>query len=242
MMPWEFVGSTRLEHARKLLPSVWSDWHSNWCFKVDGLANEPVLIDAASAEDMAQANWLCAEMPEGKVWLGYESESDWHRQLFGGIDQAPHDALTASLIEQARLALVNSMLVAIGLEKVTSLTLHSQTTPEYMCPRVIMRVTGHAICVCLDASLFNTFLPLPVQQKPLVRREEAIGSARVSLRVHLSLSKVPVAALSQLQLGDVLPTTMSLSQRFQLVLPKGVQASGYLLRKNSQRVLQLADH
>lgn len=242
MVPWGFVGSTRLQNARRLLPEAWLSWCKEWCFNAVNHTQDIIHVSEAGAEQIKHAEWVCAELSDGKIWVGYGSNLDWHGQVFAGIKELPNDAVAVALIEQAKLALVNSVLAAIGMEKVTTVVQAVPSQSLYASSRVVMQIAESVITLVIDASLLNQFLPVSQPQKVLNRRDDVIGSTRVSLRVYLPLERVSVAALDQLQPGDVLPTAAPLSQRFQLVLPDGPQASGYLVRHNSQRVLQLADH
>lgn len=239
-VPWGFVGVSRLAWARELLPAAWAEWQQAWCFQKAGQA--AVRVESVAPADCGGTTWLHARVPAGGLWLGFGEDADWHRLVFGPVEQAPQDALATALIADARLALVNTVLQAAGQVPVGELVPDVSAFPGHSCPRLVLHVADKSVVLLLDASLLDAALPVRAPAETLLKREQVIGSARVKLRVSLPLSSVSAATLSQLRVGDVLPTATPLSRRFELTLSDARQASGFLVRAGTDRALQLADH
>lgn len=239
-VPWGFVGASRLVRARELLPAAWAEWQQAWCFQKEDQA--AVLVESVTPADSGGTTWLHARVPAGGLWLGFGEDENWHRLVFGPVEQAPQDALATALIADARLALVNTVLQALEQAPVSGLTTDVSAFPGHTCPRLVLHTADKSVALLLDASLLDAALPVSAPAETLLKREQVIGSARVKLRVSLPLSSVSAATLTQLRVGDVLPTTTPLSRSFELTLSDARQAGGFLVRAGADRALQLADH
>lgn len=244
-----YVGKSRLEAAQRLLPDVLSNWSSQWCFGRQDL--ETVLAATVTAEAVDDASitamdWQCAVTPNGGLWLGSRAPSSWHRLLFGAqAQEVPVDEVASYLTQQGQLTLANALLNALQQEPIAALFAEAPTATVTSCSaRLLLAMPGHEadILLVLDASLLNAYLPIPAARFPLLDRQQAIGGARIKLKLLLPLSEISVADLSDLHPGDILKAATPLSQPFHLVTDRdALVAKGFLVRAHTKLAIQLTD-
>lgn len=244
-----YVGKSRLEAAQRLLPDVLSSWCEQWCF---GYSNQATLFAATVITEVADdvgitaTDWRYALTPDGALCLGSHESSSWYRLVFGEhAQEVPIDEMADYLIQQAQLALANALLEVLQQEKIPTIFAEAPDAMATACsPRLRLTIPGHEaeIFILIDASLLNTYLPIPVARFPLLDRQHAIGGARIKLKLSLPLSEISVADLSDLHPGDILKATTPLSQLFHLVTDRdALVAKGFLVRAHTRLAVQLTD-
>lgn len=243
-----FVGKSRLEAAQRLLPDALSAWRSQWCFECQDTPIELPIVTAEAVGDasVTAKSWQHVAASNGALWFGVCESTSWHRLVFGEqAEEVPADQVATYLIQQAQLALVNALLKV--LQQAPVKVIHTETPTAIAAaysPRVLLTISGQkaAVFILLDASLLNTFLPNSVTKPSLLDRQQAIGSARIKLKLSLPLSEVAIEDLSDIHPGDILKTASPLSQTFHLSTECGdVVAEGFLVRADTRLAVQLID-
>lgn len=242
-----FLGKRRLDAARDLLPPQVEAWRQHWCFSNEAQAwrvscdEERNLGEAALAGAL---DWWQADVEAGALHIAGSSADSWQHLVFGAhAGQVPDDASARHLLEQARLALVNALLQALGQAPVDSLTAQPPVAPGApLGSRALLRIELADIQVhcLLDAALLNLALPALPAQNPLVERKNALGKARITLRLHLPLVELALGDINDLSPDDVLRARAQLDQPLALATEHGeALAKGYLARSQGHLALQL---
>ncbi|MFD2642008.1 FliM/FliN family flagellar motor C-terminal domain-containing protein [Pseudomonas japonica] len=236
-----FLGASRLAAARDTLPAQVEAWREQWCFADDAWSIE---CQAEQALDPAPLHWLRATSPHGALHIAGRHADSWRRAVFGThAGQLPEDASATHLLEQARLALVNILLQALGQAPVQDLSAAAPEAPgAALGPRALLRIElgDNALYCLLDAALFDAALPPLAAPPALVERKQAIGGARVRLTLQLPLTELALGDIDDLSPGDVLRAQARLDQPLTLASEPGdVLAKGYLARQQDRLALQL---
>ncbi|MHA6194740.1 FliM/FliN family flagellar motor C-terminal domain-containing protein [Pseudomonas wadenswilerensis] len=238
-----FIGASRLAAARDALPAQVEAWREQWCF-ADEATVWNIRCEAEQALDANDLHWQQAGQANRRLAVGSRTADSWRRAVFGPhAAQLPDDTSARHLLEQARLALVNALLQALGQSPVPGL---SDTAPEapgaVLSPRVLLRIElgDDALYCLLDAALFDSALPPLATPAALVERKQAIGGARVRLTLQLPLTELALGDIDGLSPGDVLRAKSRLDQPLTLASESGdVLAKGYLARQQDRLALQL---
>lgn len=244
-----FLGKSRMDAARKLLPGVVDDWRAQWCF-VDEQApwlsecsDETALTEQG---DVAVLAWQKAPGSKGAIWLAGQYPDAWRQVLFGAhAKDIPDDATARHLLVQAQLALVNALLAELQQAPVEALNAEAPSAPGApFGDRLLLSIRGQGplLYVLIDAALLERFLP-PLPAKPaLVNRQAAIGKAKIKLQVRLPLVSLAVGEMNSLQPGDILRARTELAQPLSLVSEQDeMLAEGYLARQQGHLALQLSN-
>lgn len=244
-----FLGKSRLDAARKLLPEAVDNWRAQWCFVdeqapwVSDCGDETAL---AGQEAVAALAWQKALGSEGALWLAGQQPDAWRQVVFGAhAKDIPEDATARHLLAQAQLALVNALLAELQHAPVEALTSEAPSAPGGLFgDRLLLSIAGPGtqLYVLLDAALLEQHLPpLPVQPA-LVKRQDALGNAKLKLHVRLPLANLALGEMNELQPGDILRARTKLAQPLTLVTEQGeVVAEGYLARQQDHLALQLSN-
>jgi hypothetical protein len=244
-----FLGTSRIDAARKLLPGLVADWRGQWCF-VDEQAQGAAKCSDETALSLREGEvpplWQKAQGRVGAIWLAGQHADTWQKMLFGPYaKEVPDDAVARHLLAQAQLALVNALLAGLQQAPVDALPAESPSAPGALFDdRLVLSipVQGTLLYVLIDATLLERFLP-PLPAKPaLVNRQTAIGKATIKLQVRLPLASLAVGEMNNLQPGDILRARTELAQPLSLVSEQNeMLAEGYLARHQDHLVLQLSN-
>ena len=244
-----FVGDSRLQAAQKLLPDTLTAWHSQWCFRSpEALVESCCYEEASISQDPAKtpAKWLKADTDHGDIWLLAMNDSDWRQLLFAQLEESvPHDATAEHLIRRARQALVNAVLESLGMPPCDAFRPAQEfRLGEQLTRRVVVELcfsdSTPPLLMLVDAKMLDAHLPSVPPAAPLIERQEAIKTAKVSLRLSLPLAAIPLGELEGLQVGDVLRSTTRLDQPLTVALgEKKEVVRGYLARSDDKLALQL---
>ncbi|TWC11289.1 type III flagellar switch regulator (C-ring) FliN [Pseudomonas sp. SJZ085] len=236
-----FVGTTRLRTARDRLPAVIRHWYEQWCFSDE---RHPCEVNCSALDDARELasteGWLRARSAHGSISLA----GDWRSIVFGpAFHDAPEDESARYLLHEAQLALVNTLLEALGQSGVSLLVADpSRPFSDALNARVLLRlqVGQLTLSLLLDAALLNAELEPPVPRKPLLERKQALGNARVKLSVRLPLASLSIGEMRDLRPGDTLRAGALLADPVSLRVADGpVVASGYLAKQRDQLAVQL---
>lgn len=242
-----FLGKSRLDAARKLLPEAVDNWRAQWCF-VDEQA--PWLSDCsdetglAEQEAVASLAWQKAQGSKGAIWLAGQQPDAWRQLLFGAhAKNIPEDATARHLLAQAQLALVNALLAELQQAPVEALVAEATSAPGGLYnDRLLLSIAGPdtQLYVLLDAALLEQHLPSLPTLPALVNRQAAIGKAKIKLHVRLPLASLALGEMNDLQAGDILRARTELAQPLRLTTEQAkVVAEGYLARHQDHLALQL---
>lgn len=242
-----FPGKSRLHFAQSRLPAALHEWQQAWCFTQQGEPAEVICTAESEWQDQPDTElqaWHCAQTANGKLWLAVATQASWAQLVWGEMaSELPADTVAAHLLEQARLALVNTVLQALDHPPVDSLI--QTTAPQSgaaLSSRLVlcMPVQGRQLVLLLEADLLNAALSDVPAASPLSKRQDTLGGAKVRLQVRLPLVSLALGDVTDLQVGDVLRATTRLDQPLPLVTEAGEQvAHGYLTRTGNQLALQL---
>jgi flagellar motor switch/type III secretory pathway protein FliN len=244
-----FLGKSRLDAARKLLPEAVANWRAQWCF-VDEQA--PWLSDCsdetalAEQEAVAALFWQKAQSSKGAIWLAGQHPDAWRQLLFGAhAKDIPEDATARHLLAQAQLALVNALLAELQQAPVEALVAEAPSAPSGLySDRLLLSIAGPGtqLYVLLDAALLEQHLPPLLAQPTLVKRQAALGNAKLKLHVRLPLASLALGEMNDLQPGDILRARTKLAQPLTLITEQDeVIAEGYLARQQGHLALQLSN-
>lgn len=244
-----FLGKSRLDAARKLLPEAVANWRAQWCF-VDEQA--PWLSECsdetalAEQEAMASLVWQKAQGRAGAIWLAGQQPDAWRQLLFGAhAKDIPEDATARHLLAQAQLALVNALLAELQQAPVEALVTEAPSAPGGLYrDRLLLSIAGLGtqLYVLLDAALLAQHLPPLPAQPALVKRQVALGNTKLKLHVRLPPANLALGEMNDLQPGDILRVFIKLSQPLNLVTEQDeVIAEGYLARQQGHLALQLSN-
>ncbi|MEO4049396.1 FliM/FliN family flagellar motor C-terminal domain-containing protein [Pseudomonas sp. CAU 1711] len=236
------MGASRLAAAERLLPAAIRQWREQWCFQCD---QEPVCVCAEEGSEamapVADGQWKLAESSQGKLWLA----ADWRRLVFARFaSEAPQDATAAQLVDAAQQALASGLLAALG-APTAPLQDAQPIQGGPMSARLLLRADlgGVPLLLVAEASLLAGFLPQAARALPLLPRSQAIGGARLKVKVSLPFSSLTVGEANGLRAGDILQGDTHFLEP--LSLTAGAQqtiAKGYLARQGEHLALQLAAH
>lgn len=236
-----FVGATRLRTARDRLPPVIRHWYEQWCFSDGRHACE---VSCSALDDTREVTstegWLRARSAHGSISLA----GDWRSIVFGpALHDVPEDESARYLLHEARLALVNTLLEALGHSRVSLLVAEpSKPFSEALNAQVLLRLQVGQLTLSLlvDAALLNAELEPAAPRKPLLERKQALGNARVKLSVRLPLASLSIGEMRDLRPGDTLRASALLAEPVSLLVADGpVVASGYLAKQRDQLAVQL---
>lgn len=244
-----FLGKSRMDAARKLLPEVVDSWRAQWCFSEEQTPWLTTCSDEtalAQQEGLASLSWQKAQSRAGAIWLAGQQAEAWRHMLFGPYAKdIAEDKTARHLLAQAQLALVNALLAELQQERVEALVADAPSTPGALFgDRLLLSIAGQdtLLYVLLDAALLEQFLPPLPAQPPLVNRQAAIGKAKIKLHVRLPLTSLALGEMNDLQPGDILRARTELAQPLTLVTEQAkVIAEGYLARQQNHLALQLSN-
>lgn len=241
-----FLGASRLNMARQVLPAQVDEWREQWCFgdaeqwaiHCDG---EQVLANHEQALGLA---WQRAQCPRGAMYVAGLRADSWTRTVFAAqAAKVPDDASARHVLEQARLALVNGLLQGLGQEPVASLDDEApHAAGAALGSRALMQIElGDTALFCLiDATLLEPALPALAKPTALTQRKDAIGGAKIRLSLALPLAELALGDINGLNPGDVLLAAARLDQPLTLSSSQGAPlAKGYLARRQECLALQL---
>jgi hypothetical protein len=242
--PIGFLGKSRLDGARQLLPEVLETWRTQWCF-IDEQA--PAVSQCSAESVLAQQtgmdtlDWQKAQGRAGAIWLAGQQSDTWRDLLFGPLAvNVPDDATRQHLLRQAQLALANALLAELQQEGVTTLANEAPAMPGGPLGdrlALCLSVQSQQLYILIDAALLAHFLPALPAHDPLHKRQAAIAKAKVRLQVRL-----PLGEMQDLRPGDVLRARTELAQPLSLATEQAkVVAEGYLVRQHDHLALQLSN-
>jgi len=235
-----YVGKSRLHAAQHLLPDILRKWRTDWCL---GDPTESITAVVAGTGQRRDLSWRIATTPAGALMLGARSPASWYRLLFGQqVTDVPLDDIAEQLMGEAQLALINAILSAAEQDPSDAVLMETDISVASCRPRIELVLPAHAseLCILLDASLFDAWLPIPASRTPLRSRQHALGGTRLTLTLMLPLSELSAASLAGLQPGDIVQTTTPLSQPVHLHVHKVRRiASGLLMQRDGRVALQL---
>jgi len=237
-----YVGKSRLQAAERVLPDILRQWCSDWCLGEPG--DDFTIIPATrEAGNFSALAWRIASTSAGAVMLGASSSASWHRLLFGGdATKVPMDGIAEHLVGEAQQALVNAILCALLQDPMDTLLMDVAISTMSAVPRIVLARSGQEseLCILLDASLLDAWLPMPAPRASLHARHEVLGRASLSVTLRLPLSCLSAACLGELQPGDIVKSETPLFQPVQLQLQQAqCLASGRLMQRDDRVVLQL---
>lgn len=237
-----FIGSSRRKAATQALPPVVDAWREQWCFSHGAKPWVIECVEQVEASDQAHMTslaWLKAEIAGSAVYLA----GDWKALVFGPFAQELPAGKTADhLLEEARHALINGLLASMG-QPLTSgwVAAAPRMLGQPMSAEILLRISAEPSMayVVLDASLLNGVLGPQQTKPPLFARENALGSARVTLSLQFPLASLSIGEMNGLQPGDTLRAQALLSQALHLRVGPRVVAAGYLARQRDHLAVQL---
>jgi len=238
-----FLGITRLQHARAVLPAVIEQWREQWCF-TDARQPATVSIDAFSSvnvpADFEALTWQRAEVGFSQL----RCAGAWNQVIYGVHAQdVPTDTTARHLLTHAQLTLINSLLEALGHKPVVQLPNDVQTMNNNgLSSQLLIKLSTPktALYLLLDADLLDSVLPVRVAKTPLIERKAAIGGARLKLHVQLPLTRLPIEDVQDIKVGDILRGDASLGAPLHIATsPTQVVAKGYLARQQEHLAIQL---
>jgi hypothetical protein len=237
-----FVGSSRLAAAERLLPPAILQWREQWCVQGD----EKMIFECReegidTVETATELEWQLAETGKGRLWLA----ANWRRLVFGRFAaEAPQDATSVQLIAAAQQALAAALLDVLSAPAV-AVQNAQPTLGTPMSARLLLRADSGdlRLLVLADAALLAGVLPQGGRPRPLIPRNQAIGSAKLKVKISLPFSSLTVGQANGLSAGDILQGDTHFLEPLNLVAEgKQTVAKGYLARKGEHLALQLAAH
>jgi len=241
-----FLGASRLNMARQMLPVQVEEWREQWCF---GDAEQwTIHCDCeqllASHEQALGLAWQRAQGPRGAMYIAGLRADSWLRAVFAAqAEKVPDDDSARHVLEQARLALVNALLQGLGQAPVASLDDEApHAAGAALGSRALMQIElGDTALFCLiDATLLEPALPALAKPTALTQRKDAIGGTKIRLSLALPLAELALGDINDLSPGDVLLATARLDQPLTLSSSQGAPlAKGYLARRQQCLALQL---
>ncbi len=238
-----FLGKTRLQQAQTVLPTVIEHWRNQWCF-TDARQPVEVAIEAVSTSShqahFESLSWQRADVGAAQLRCG----GAWSELIYGvHANEVPGDATARHLLTHAQLALINSVIEALGHKPVTQLLSDAsgaKTGPFSNRLLVRLGTPKDELYLLVDAELLNGFLPVRPSTTALVERKAAIGGAKLKLHVQLPLTRLPINDVQDIKVGDILRGDASLGQPLHLATAAGqIVANGYLARQHEHLAIQL---
>lgn len=239
-----FLGVTRLAEANRILPSLLTQWRSQWCMQ-DGaeLATECLDECSRAIELAGPCEWRRVSVGRANVWFA----ADWRKLLFGSYAaDAPRDDVADKLIDAAQMALASCLLEALGCDATVAIDGEAPFEPGALLGGRLVCTQGHGaerLMVLLDPSLLASCLPEAQRVLPLVTRSSAIGGVRLRIKVSVPFAKLPAGEVSNLTPGDILQGHTHFLEPLDLSVQDGkTVAKGFLARRNEHLALQLTAH
>lgn len=244
---FSFVGISRLNGAKSLLPATIEHWMRQWCFDAGGHAFSVTVEDASNVLIAQQYEASCWLELNGSIWLNYD-EITAQKIIFSSYaTQLPIDNTARTLLRLALESLLESVMTNLGHTTTVMFEEHQLDHPYRFGNAlviVIIKIQMLELRMFIDAKLLNQYLPKRNNTlvRSLVKRQEAIAQTKVRINIALPLAEVQVNELSHLNIGDIIRGQVLLNQPFHVSIEDGlVIANAHLGRQQQKIAIQLTE-
>lgn len=220
-------------------------WRDSWCFSA---LEVTVSVFKSNGEDPSDLPCYVSQSKPNSFFFLDDLGVDWKRLIFNEyINDVPSDDIADSLVEQAKLALVQTLQKILFLSEVNQIAMGNMYFPTSSQQpgdglAVIEFAIGSAefkIHVPVDDWIEKYIDSLSINKQPLIPASSMVGQNEVTIEVELELGSYNIGLIKNLAVGDVMISDISVETPFNITLSQKPVAKAFLGKDGPQKAIYL---
>jgi hypothetical protein len=218
VVPFRWLGTTRMEKLRSLLASRAENWLQEWAAPAAQLNS--TVVATYDAEPLDRCYALRGRSGTVIVEAG-QAVFEWLGCQLAGVRAADTQGVAVGIGRESLQDFCRSLVHSDDkfAELSETVVARGALGPKSGVARFLWSLGEQHIALCLDTSLCSALAPSPdVREGQLARRQEALLPSEISLRALLDLGQAALEYTIDLRPGDVIKTNVALDSQVTLQL------------------------